>query len=270
MRLIGNATGTNSFAQTRVINQNVGTRAEFDFSDDNFDLVKLDTCSFIDFGVITFPTVVATDKFCNNTTFINCDQMDWQSLDMDGCTVIGSTNADGAIIWNADDASEENQDNITFVSDGTGHAIYITATGTYAIDGYVFTGYAAQGGTDTDRAIYNNSGGAVTINVSGGATPSYRNGTAATTTVNNNITVTFSGLIANTEVRVYATSGDAELAGVEDSTTSFGASVSGGTDVYYTIHHELYEHIRVEGFIWPAAATTLPIQQRLDRNYVNN
>lgn len=269
MRLVGNATGTNSFTQTRVINQNVGTRAEFDFSNVNFDLVQLDTCSFIDFGAITFPLQDA-DKFCNATTFINCAQMDWQSLDMDGCTVIGSTDANGAIIWNTDDASEENQDNITFVSGGTGHAIYITAPGTYNINGYVFSGYAAQGGTATDRAIYNNSGGAVTINVSSGATPSYRDGAGATTTVNNNVTVTFSGLIANTEVRVYATAGGAELAGVENSTTSFGASVSGGTSVYYTVHHRDYEHIRVEGFIWPAAATTLPIQQRLDRNYINN
>lgn len=57
------------------------------------------------------------------------------------------------------------------------------------------------------------------INVSGGgSTPTYRNGTStsATTTVNNNISITLTGMIDNTEVRVYAEDTITELAGIEN------------------------------------------------------
>jgi len=75
---------------------------------------------------------------------------------------------------------------------GTGHFVEITATGTYDWDGNVTSGYAGTIGSNlvassgnSSATIYNNSGGAVTINVINGATtPSVRNGATATTTVN--------------------------------------------------------------------------------------
>jgi hypothetical protein len=263
-------TGTNSLVLESGLFQNLGTPAVWDLSDADMNIFEWTSITWTDAGALTFPVDGGTSRFANTCIFNNCGQVDFQSLVVTDCTFNGSTNADGAIIWDADDGSEENQTGLIFNSDGTGHAIVITAPGTYNIDGYVFNGYAAQGGTAANRAIYNNSGGAVIINVSGGLTPSYRDGTSATTTVNNNVTVTFSGLALNTEVRVYATTGGAELAGIEDSGTTFGASVAGGTDVYYTIHNVEYEHIRVEDFIWPASATTIPIQQRFDSNYKND
>jgi hypothetical protein len=68
-----------------------------------------------------------------------------------------------------------------FVSDGTGHAIKITATGTYDHVNITYTGYGSDG--TTNACIFNDSGGAVTINVSGGDTPTILNGTSASTTV---------------------------------------------------------------------------------------
>ncbi|WP_371077832.1 hypothetical protein, partial [Salmonella enterica] len=53
--------------------------------------------------------------------------------------------------------------NSNFVgSASTGHAIEITTPGTYSFSGNVFSGYGATG--STSAAIYNNSGGAVTLN----------------------------------------------------------------------------------------------------------
>jgi hypothetical protein len=224
MRLLG-GTGTNSFVQTRVTNINVGTRAQFDFSDANFDIVKFDGSVFTDFGKLTFPTVVANDKFVNNTTFNNCDQMDMSTIDSDGCVWNGTTDALGAIILDAAGDS----DNIlvaTFNSDGTGHAVYITATGTYDFDNWLFNGYS---GTGANAAVYNNSGGAVTINIlNGGDTPSVRNGTSATTTVNNSVNVSLTGVTYGTPVKFIAnetvgtiTAGDVLSEGFADSAGTY-------------------------------------------------
>lgn len=84
-----------------------------------------------------------------------------------------------------------NVDNLSFTSAGTGHSIEITATGTYDFDTITFAGYADTDGSTGNEAVYNNSGGAVTINVNGGTSPSVRNSAGSTTTVvANTVTVT--------------------------------------------------------------------------------
>lgn len=78
--------------------------------------------------------------------------------------------------------------NCTFTGSGsTGHAIRITSPGTYSFTGNTFTGFGADG--TNYAAIFNDSGGAVTLNLSGGTTPTIRNGTSATTTLVNAVTV---------------------------------------------------------------------------------
>jgi len=85
----------------------------------------------------------------------------------------------------------DNVDHVGFTSAGTGHAIEITATGTYSFDNITFSGYAGSDGSTGNECVYNNSGGAVTINVTGGTTPTIRNGAGASTTVNaGSVTVT--------------------------------------------------------------------------------
>jgi hypothetical protein len=73
----------------------------------------------------------------------------------------------------------------------SGHAIRITAAGTYTLDGNIFNNFGADG--TNSAAIFNDSGGTVTLNIIGGGnTPTVRNGTGASTTVNNPITITVS------------------------------------------------------------------------------
>jgi hypothetical protein len=151
MRLLG-GTGTNIFRQTRVTNVNTGTRAQFDWSDSSFDEIELDSTAWINFGAITCPVQDAS-KFCNNSTFINCDQMDLQSLDMDSNSWNGTTDANGAIVWDENTSDVANQVSSTFVK-GTGNqnAIEIAPTGagpfTYSITNYVFDGYSSQDDVD--------------------------------------------------------------------------------------------------------------------------
>jgi hypothetical protein len=213
MRLVGNATGTNIFRQTRVINQNVGTRAQFDMSDTNVDEVTLDTTTWIDFGALTMPTVDAS-KNIDSSTFINCDQMDLQSCNMDGNTWIGTTDADGAIIWDENTSDVQNQTNSTFISDGTGNAIEIAPTGagpfTYTIDGLIVDGYDGQSGTAADMVFFINPStlsADININLSnssalnvgvGGAGFSYREVASYTGTVTITQTVTLTVTVLDT------------------------------------------------------------------------
>jgi hypothetical protein len=78
----------------------------------------------------------------------------------------------------------DNVDNISFTSGGTGHAIWITATGTYSFDNIVFSGYAGSDGSTGNECVFNNSGGSITINVNGGTSPTIRNSAGSSTTVN--------------------------------------------------------------------------------------
>ena len=146
-----------------------------------------------------------------------------------------------------------------------GHAIKIAGAGTYPFTNLTFTGFGADG--SNTAAVFNDSGSAVTINVFGGNAPTVRNGTGASTTVNVLTTLTLTGLQANTEVRVYDAGTTTELAGVENSGTTFTADIS-ASSVDIVIHSLGYGYQKIEGAN-TSSNLTLPIQQRVDRNYRN-
>lgn len=169
------------------------------------------------------------------------------------------------------------------IQGGVGHAIEITSAGTYTFTGIEFSGFGGTPGTNStpssganDAAVFNSSGGAVTINVSGGGTqPSVRNAASSTTTVNAPNTITLTGLVSDTEVRLYlgtpanATSAT-ELDGVESSGTSEGLNHNnGGSNGYIVIHKEEYENQIIVLTPIPSSDTTIPVQQRFDRTYEN-
>lgn len=153
---------------------------------------------------------------------------------------------------------------------GGGHAIRITAAGTYTLASNTFTGFGADG--SNGAAIYNDSGGAVTLNIAGGvASPTVRNGAGASTTINNNRTVTLTGLKNPSEVRVFAAGTTTEIAGtgaenVIDGDHAFSVSV--GTSVDIVILALGYQNMRVLAYTVSADAS-IPISQQLDRQYLN-
>lgn len=84
--------------------------------------------------------------------------------------------------------------------------------------------------------------------------------------------LTLTGLIANTEVRVYdAANNDIEIAGVEDSNTTFTTTYDYSTTPYVdiVIHSLGYEYIRLANVALTSTGLTIPIQQRVDRNYAS-
>ena len=87
------------------------------------------------------------------------------------------------------------------------------------------------------------------------------NGTTVVTTLN------LTGLQANSEVRVFEAGTTTEVAGVENSGTTFTANIS-ASSVDIVIHNIAYEYQKIEGAD-TSANLTLPIQQRFDRSYQN-
>lgn len=144
---------------------------------------------------ITFLSTTTSGVFTIiGNTFSGCGQLNLGYLLQDGTftgnTITGSTDAaTGALLLGATGyTSGLTLEDTTFVSGGSGHAIYITQAGTYTFDGVVCSGYGAD--ASADAAIYNNSGGAVTINAQGGSSGlTVLNGSGASTTINNSVAV---------------------------------------------------------------------------------
>ena len=173
--------------------------------------------------------------------------------------------ASGIAACNDPDFTELSDSQI--IQAGSGHAFEITSTGTYSFSGLDFSGFGADG--TNAAAIYNNSGGAVTINVSGGSTPTIRNGTGASTTVNNTVNVTLTGLIAATRIKVYRQSDNVELGGVESSGTSFTVGLDAAVDVTFRLISLARVPLEFDLTV-PSTDTTIPVSQQTDRVYENN
>lgn len=121
--------------------------------------------------------------------------------------------------------------------------------------------------------LYSAATGDLTIEANSGSDPTTSTvlGTGSVT-INTNVTVTLTGLIGTpaTEVRVYDTGTTTELTGQENVTTgSFAINLDATDVVDIRIHNVEYEYIAIIGYDMPSIDTSIPIQQRFDRNYEN-
>lgn len=157
----------------------------------------------------------------SGVTFSACNTIALNGIDLDSCTITNST-ADVAMdITSTTECA--GLTNLSFIDNTAGHSIEITATGTYTFDNFQFSGGGAAASSTAD--VYNNSGGAVTINVTnGGSTPTIKNGTSASTTVQNAVTVTVTAVdtagspIQNARVLLEKVTGGADvLTGLTDA-----------------------------------------------------
>lgn len=255
---------------TNVSFQALGTvsKGELEVIDDAD--VNLLGCSFADMATFVFLGGSSVEE----TTFRRCGLVTPNGASFVGNIVTGST---ASIAVTTAASGLANMQGCEFISGGTGHGLEITGSaGEYSLIGHKFTGYAGSDGSTGNEAVYVNiSTGSVTLNVtSGGSTPSIRTA-GATVTVVAAVAVTLTGLRDNTEVRVYAAGTTTELAGTEAATAgttddrSFTFSLANGTEVDIQIFAVAYEPVRLEGFTVPTADSSVPIEQRFDRNYAN-
>lgn len=238
---VDGGTGSNNFILTNSAITTAGPFVRCDFDGTSIETFTMTGNTFSQLGnAITFASdASAASHTVTGNSFTACGQINPGEVIFENNTISATTaGTTGALLLNTPDAT--NLQDITFNSGGTGHAIYITATGTYNLTGFVFNGYGAN--DTTNAAIYNNSGGAVTINIAGGLTPTVRNGAGASTTVNNNVTVTITVQDANTDpitgavVAVFRTSDNVELANDETNVSGVVTfSTGAGTPVYIRV-----------------------------------
>jgi hypothetical protein len=222
--------------------------------------VTLSGCTFTDLGTFTFLSATTA----SDCVFRRCSTITHGNATFTNNRVTNSV-ATSAVV----SANPSSIENCTFVSAGTGHGLEITAAGTYTLSGNTFTGYGATG--TTDAAVYNSSGGLVTLNISGGGTVvTFRNSAGSSTVVNASANVTITGLVADSEVRAYLGTNPAtatELAGTESSGTSFNFAQSvGGQAGYIQIFHVEYQPIFLE-ITYGTSDAEIPVQQIFDRQY---
>ena len=152
--------------------------------------------------------------------------------------------------------------NCTWINNGRATAV-TESGGTYAYTGHTFSGNAV--------GVRNDSGGSVTINVTGGQSPgsNTENVGSASTTINATYDYILTNLISGSELRIFNDATGAELAGAESSGTSFTWQHDGtALNIYVILQKTDYEWLRINDSV-SAASKSQKVFQREDRNYAN-
>lgn len=139
------------------------------------------------------------------------------------------------------------------------------------------SGFATSDGSTGNEHIlieYTDTSNPLVISVAAGAdTPSVNNtGAGTVNVVTAQTTLTLTGIVSNSEVRIYSSGTTTELAGVEStiaSTFQYSYTYSASTFVDIVVHNVGYVYYRVDAYELGAADASLPIAQIFDRNYSN-
>ena len=185
--------------------------------------VELDGCTFQNWGTTTLSGFTTA----TNTTWINCEAITLNTGTLDNCTV--ETGIGGTYVFAG--STPNNISNTSFIGGGTGggHAIEVTASGSYDFTNNTFTNF---GGNNTDDAAIhiNGAGLDVTFNITGNdatAAPTYKlTGVGATVAFNASVTVNVTGLPITpapqdaTEIRVLVAGQDLFITSAGIGTTN--------------------------------------------------
>lgn len=217
-----------------------------------------DGCVFQNWGNIGMTSTVDID----NSKLTDCGQVTLNGGSIDNCDFVRSSTVNAG-------TSLSNISNCSFTKPTLSNAPAITTdvgAGTYSLVGCSFTGYNASNGLADSAIRFTATTGTITVNISGGAIPTYVS-LGATIVMQTSSTLTLTGLQPNTEIRVYDTGTTTEVAGVENSGTSesFAISVS---SVDIVLHNLSYLNQRLTG-VDTSNNLTLPVQQVVDRQYEN-
>lgn len=205
---------------------------------------------------------------------------------LDSCSidVSGTIDVNGATISNCDfsnqtasqlkfDAPSDaaNVSGCAFASDGTGHAIEITAIGTYTLNSLSFTGFAATNGSTGNETIYVNvASGSVTINSDSAI--SVRTAGATVTVVAGQKTLSVTSVVSGSDIVILAAGTATTLAsndGATNPVTSFDYSYAyaPNTFVDIAVYKAGYVPYVVRNFLLPANGGSVQVAQVIDRNY---
>lgn len=186
--VFGNKTGTLGYGGCQV-KTGGNRRITLTCTDTNVNTFQIYGSNFIDCGIISLPTVSGTAREVISTSFNGCNQIKPSTCIFSNIIIADTADgATGGLL--VDSNGTANMSDITFISGGSGHGLYLTSIGSKTYTNFYFSGYGAT--TTTDAALYNNSGGAATYVISGGdATVTYRDGAGASTTISASVQLTF-------------------------------------------------------------------------------
>jgi hypothetical protein len=197
------------------------------------------------------------------STFRRCGQVNLGRVFTRTTEFTAYNGAAAALLWNENINIRNSSftSNTDMTNDPAGIEHPSAAGSPYTYDGLTF------GANDFD--IFNSSGSTITINAINGSNPATHRG--STVIIENPVTLTLTGLVPNSEVRIFRVSDNAELAGIENSGTTFqyAYNYSGDTPIYIVVHHLQFRYLRITGVILGPLNATLPIQQQTDRVYSN-
>jgi len=181
--------------------------------------VAIDNCTFIDMDSFIF-SVSDNAVTIDGTIFRRCGLVTQGAAVFDSCVFDEPSGAVGFLVDDLDDV-----DDCIFNSDGTGHAIELDSSmagNSYTMSGCSFVGYGSTG--TTDAAIYNNTGGTVTIGVGTGQIPTHYNvGAGSVTTITASVLLyiivkdTNGDPISGVQVGIYKTSDRSEIISPTDT-----------------------------------------------------
>lgn len=248
-----------------------GVRWALDFDDPNLDSVGLYGVSLQHGGTLQLDDPAVEVISC---LYIDCDKAFISNSLQLRNKIIDANTADGVAFMDTDDLTDIRFCEFEF-SDG--HGVEVTGSVTpQTSKGNKFSGYGAIG--TNDAGLYNNSGTALEFNVTnGGDTFTYRNGASASTTINNNVSVTYNGLVNGSEVRVFLAGTKTVVDGIESVVgNQFSWSVGSGVSMDINIYGPIptppappavaYNVITQKGISF-SADTTLGITQTVNLNY---
>ena len=263
--IISHASSTFNLTNCSIIALNTGVPGRLRYESQSISSLLTNT-SFTDFGNMSLASGVTGQS----STWRRCKTVVQSGAYLDSCNFENSISTSALVSDNPQRIT-----NCNFTSAGTGHAIEIIAPGSYNFDGNSFTNYSPVTGNSGTEAIYNNSAGAVTLNVTNATPPTYRNGAGASTTVTATVLITLDGMKDGSEVRIYRYGTLNEIAGIEQVTDgseddrSFQFSDEAGNQVNIIVFNTGYAYYRINNYVIPSNAATLPIDQKIDRVYEN-
>lgn len=212
----------------------------------------------------------------SGTTFDTCGTITAAGANLAGSSFSNSTAA-SAVVWDVNEDISTKLANTSFSSSGTGHGLELGTNSptTVNLPGATFDGYAGSNGSTGNEAVWvRRTSGTVTINITGGDTPTIRTD-GATVVVNNTVTLTFTGIPEGLEARVRK--GAVSLA--------HNASVTGGSFAYsynYTAGEVVtatfggldtggnaYERLTLS-ITLSNSNQTIPLEFELDPSYVSS
>ena len=164
-----------------------------------------------------------------------------------------------------------------FDNEGSKHGIEVVVTGSYVFNANLFSNF--DSGSNANEALYFNPPGGtgdLTLQITdGGTNIEFRNASSGTVTIENNATITITGVVDDTEIRVFSTTdldpggGQLELAGIENTSGgSFPFTLAIGTVVDIVLINLEYVNKRINNFTI-TETQDLPVSQKIDRNYSN-